>query len=78
MIIIMPDANTGRRGYFNDIKGDWNYEDFFFTELVPFVEKKYRVKTDKRFRAVAGLSWVAAAALFMRCTTRSCSRRPAR
>ncbi|RYU90975.1 esterase family protein [Mucilaginibacter terrigena] len=56
MIIIMPDANTGRRGYNNDIKGDWNYEDFFFNELVPFVEKKYRVKSEKRFRAIAGLS----------------------
>jgi enterochelin esterase-like enzyme len=56
MIIVMPDANTGRRGYYNDIKGDWNYEDFFFTELVPFVEKKYRVKSDKRYRAIAGLS----------------------
>ncbi len=33
-----------------------NYEDFFFKELVPFVEKKYRIKSDKRFRAVAGLS----------------------
>ncbi len=56
MVIIMPDANTGRRGYFNDVKGNWNYEDFFFKELVPFVEKKYRIKSDKRFRAVAGLS----------------------
>lgn len=56
MIIIMPDANTGRRGYFNDVKGDWNYEDFFFKELIPFVEKKYRTKTEKRSRAVAGLS----------------------
>jgi len=56
MVIIMPDANTGRRGYFNDIKGDWNYEDFFFKELVPYVEKKYRIKSDKRYRAVAGLS----------------------
>jgi len=56
MIIIMPDANTGRKGYFNDIKGDWNYEDFFFQELVPFVEKKFRIKSEKRFRAVAGLS----------------------
>ncbi len=56
MIIIMPDAITGRRGFFNDIKGDWNYEDFFFTELVPFVEKKYRIKAEKRYRAVAGLS----------------------
>src|ERR1700743_129687 len=56
MIIIMPDANTGRKGYFNDPKGDWNYEDFFFKELVPYVEKKYRIKSDKRYRAVAGLS----------------------
>lgn len=56
MIIVMPDANTGRKGYFNDIKGDWNYEDFFFTELIPFIEKKYRTKTDKRGRAISGLS----------------------
>jgi enterochelin esterase-like enzyme len=56
MIIIMPDANTGRRGYFNDVKGDWNYEDFFFKELIPYVEKKYRIKSDKHYRAVAGLS----------------------
>src|SRR5690606_6375077 len=35
MIIIMPDANTGQRGYFNSINGDWNYEDFFFQELMP-------------------------------------------
>ncbi|MCE7060005.1 esterase family protein [Dyadobacter sp. CY343] len=56
MIIVMPDANTGRRGYFNDVKGDWPYEDFFFKELIPFIEKKYRVKAEKEFRAVAGLS----------------------
>lgn len=56
MIIIMPDANTGRRGYANDIKGEWRYEDFFFEELMPYVEKTYRIKNDKRYRAVAGLS----------------------
>lgn len=56
MVIIMPDANSGRRGYFNDPKGDWNYEDFFFKELMPYVEKKYRIKGEKRYRAVAGLS----------------------
>lgn len=56
MVIVMPDANTGRRGYFNDIKGDWNYEDFFFQELMPYVEKKYRIKSEKRFRAISGLS----------------------
>jgi enterochelin esterase-like enzyme len=56
MIIVMPDANTGRRGYFNDIRGDWNYEDFFFKELMPYVEKKYRIKQNRRYRAIAGLS----------------------
>lgn len=56
MVIVMPDANTGKRGYFNDVKGDWRYEDFFFEELMPHVEKKYRIKSEKRYRAVAGLS----------------------
>ena len=56
MIIVMPDANTGRRGYLNDIRGDWRYEDFFFDEFIPFIEKTYRIKPDKHYRAVAGLS----------------------
>jgi len=56
MIIVMPDANTGRRGYVNDIWGEWRYEDFFFQELIPYVEKTYRIKGEKRYRAVAGLS----------------------
>lgn len=56
MIIVMPDANTGQRGYFNDLKNEWRYEDFFFEEFMPFVEKTYRIKKEKRFRAVAGLS----------------------
>jgi enterochelin esterase-like enzyme len=55
MIIVMPDANTGQRGYFNDISGDWRYEDFFFQEFMPFVEKTYRIKAEKRYRAVAEL-----------------------
>lgn len=56
MIIIMPDANTGHRGYFNDITGEWRYEDFFFNELMPYVEDKYRIRKEKRYRAIAGLS----------------------
>ncbi len=56
MVIVMPDASAGRRGYFNDIKGDWRYEDFFFEEFIPYVEKTYRIKGEKRYRAVAGLS----------------------
>jgi enterochelin esterase-like enzyme len=56
MVIVMPDANTGRRGYFNDIKGEWRYEDFFFEEFLPYIEQTYRIKGEKRYRAVAGLS----------------------
>ena len=56
MIIVMPDAQTGKKGYFNDLDQKWNYEDFFFKEFIPFIEKKYRIKSEKRYRAIAGLS----------------------
>lgn len=56
MIIVMPDANTGKRGYSNSPKGDWLYEDFFFQEFIPYIEKTYRIKPDKHYRSVAGLS----------------------
>lgn len=56
MVIVIPDADTGRRGYFNDILGEWRYEDFFSDEFIPFIEDSYRIKGEKRYRAVAGLS----------------------
>ena len=56
MVIIMPDASEGNRGYFNNISNEWRYEDFFFEELVPYVESTYRIKGEKRYRAIAGLS----------------------
>jgi len=56
MIIVMPDGNTGQRGYFNSPKGDWNYEDFFFQEFMPAIEKTYRIRAEKRYRAISGLS----------------------
>jgi len=56
MIIVMPDGNTGQRGYFNSPDGTWNYEDFFFQEFMPFIEKTYRIRAEKRYRAISGLS----------------------
>src|SRR5574344_1887075 len=55
MVVIMPNAGTSDVantwcGYFN-MKG-WNYADFFFNELMPKAEKKYRVIGDKKHRAV--------------------------
>lgn len=58
MIIVSPHAGgypkTEQNGYFN-IPG-WNYEDFFFQEFMPMIETKFRVKSDKGHRAIAGLS----------------------
>ena len=59
MVIVSPDAggpvNEGKwNGYF-DMKG-WHYEEFFFTEFLPMIEKSYRIKADKAHRAIAGLS----------------------
>ena len=56
MIIVMPDADSGIPGYVNDAKGEWLYEDFFFQEFMPYIEKTYRIKSEKHYRAVAGLS----------------------
>ncbi len=56
MIIVMPDAKSKQLGYFNSVTGDWKYEDYFFNEFMPYVEKAYRIKKEKRFRAIAGLS----------------------
>ena len=59
MIVVMPNAggpNTMEtwNGYFN--MPGWAYEDFFFQEFMPAVEKKYRAVSDKGHRAVMGLS----------------------
>lgn len=56
MIIVMPNGNDGHVGFFNNISGNWNYEDFFFDEFIPFIETEYRIKSEKRYRAIAGLS----------------------
>ena len=59
MVIVMPNAggpdihNTWN-GYFN--MPGWNYEDFFFNELMPEVEMKYACGGRKGRRAVMGLS----------------------
>lgn len=56
MIIVMPDAGSGIVGYINQPNRDWLYEDFFFEELMPHVESKFRIKKGKQYRAISGLS----------------------
>ena len=54
MIIVMPDA--GMSFYLNNIRGEYQYEDYFIKELIPHIEKSYRIRAEKRFRSISGLS----------------------
>lgn len=54
MIIVMPDG--GVSWYMNNFDGSVKYEDFFFKEFIPTIEKTYRIRAEKRYRAVSGLS----------------------
>ena len=58
-VIIMPNAghpdmHKEWNGYFN--MPGWNYEDFFFQELMPVLEERYHCGGAKGQRAVMGLS----------------------
>src|SRR6476661_6047653 len=54
MIIVMPNADSS--WYINSYDGKENYEDFFIKEFMPAIEKSYRIKGEKRYRGIAGLS----------------------
>lgn len=54
MILVMPDA--GVSWYINNHDGTVRYEDFFVEEFIPFVEENYRIRKEKRYRGIAGLS----------------------
>jgi enterochelin esterase-like enzyme len=54
MIIVMPNADSS--WYINAYDGKENYEDFFIKEFMPAVEKAYRIKAEKKYRGIAGLS----------------------
>ncbi|WP_093023751.1 alpha/beta hydrolase [Pustulibacterium marinum] len=53
-IFFLPDGEATY--YINNIKGTYEYENFFFDEFMPFVENKYHVKKEKQNRGIAGLS----------------------
>ena len=54
MIIVTPDGFTSF--YINAADGSMNYEDFFIKELIPHIEKTYKVKAERKYRGIAGLS----------------------
>ncbi len=53
-IIVMPDGKVS--WYINSYDGKDPWEDMFIQEFIPFIEKQYRIRPKKEFRAIAGLS----------------------
>ena len=53
-IIVMPDGKV--TWYANSFDGKDPREDMFIKEFIPFIEKQYRIRPQKQFRAIAGLS----------------------
>lgn len=66
MIVVTPDANFGtkRISYFNDPENSFNFEDFFFKEFIPYIEKTYKCRTERESRAIGGASMGGGAAFF--------------
>ncbi len=54
MIIVMPDGQNS--WYVNQEVGNEKYADFFIKEFIPFIDKTYRTKAEKNYRAISGLS----------------------
>lgn len=59
MILVMPDANLGAGGFSaGGIESSMKmFEDEMKQVIIPLIESKYRVKTDAKDRALAGLSF---------------------
>jgi enterochelin esterase-like enzyme len=55
MIVVMPAGHTGQFS-FGGGGGSGTFEDDFNKDIRPYIEKHYRVLTDRQNRAIAGLS----------------------
>ncbi len=53
-ILVIPDGKV--TWYCNSYDGKITWEDVFIQEFIPYVEKEYRIRAKKEFRAIAGLS----------------------
>ena len=51
---LCPDGDD--RLYMNNHDNSYRYGDMFIEELMPFVEEKYRIRAEKQFRGISGLS----------------------
>lgn len=54
MIVVMPDGGTS--WFVNSVDGASKWEDYFFKEFMPFIEERFRVRTQRGSRAIGGIS----------------------
>lgn len=54
MIIVMPDG--GVSFFIDNYNGRVKWEDMFVKEFIPYIDKTYRTRPEKRYRGIAGLS----------------------
>ncbi len=54
MIIVMPNGDLD--WYVNDYSGKVRWMDMFIQEFVPAIDKEYRTRASKEYRAISGLS----------------------
>jgi len=53
-LIVVPE---GRRSFYvNSADGSERYSDFFLQEFMPQIERKYRIRPERRSRAISGIS----------------------
>lgn len=53
-LIVTP--NGGRSFYINSQDGKVRYEDFFIREFIPYIESHYRIRGERQYRGVSGVS----------------------
>jgi S-formylglutathione hydrolase FrmB len=53
-LIVTPDAKA--TFYVNSADGKVRYSDFFLREFMPYIETHYRIRRERRSRAIAGIS----------------------
>jgi len=53
-LIVTPEARASF--YVNSADGKVRYSDFFLQEFIPYIEAKYRIRRERKARAISGIS----------------------
>lgn len=64
-MVVCPDGGKMTLYFDNPLDPGYRFESHFIKELIPYIDTHFPVSTDRRFRAVAGLSMGGFGAFFM-------------